>query len=197
MNYLAHIYLADLTKTSLCGNFIGDFVKGDIAETDLSFELKQGVYLHRKIDVFTDSHRITRQSRCRISAPRRRYAGIIIDMAFDHFLARNWRDFSPLPLDEFTQKFHLELNQNYQQLPPPSQNIVKHLIKDKWLLNYASIAGIDFALNGIGRRMQKRFNRENTLNNAIEEITSNFTLLEKDFQHFFPELIDYVKQLKL
>jgi len=195
MNYLAHIYLADITQTSRCGNFMGDFVKGELSQTNLLPKFKKGVYLHRKIDVFTDSHPIVVKSRRRISKTRRRYAGIIIDMAFDHFLALNWNDYHSQPLSHFVDNFYIELKESYQQLPESCQNITPYLIEGNWLENYADISGIAFGLDGIGRRMQRRFNRKNVLHNSIEEIIENFDVLENNFSHFFPELVNYVKTL--
>ncbi|TQV87052.1 ACP phosphodiesterase [Aliikangiella coralliicola] len=193
MNYLAHLYLADISNTSLVGNFLGDFVRGRLEQTDLSPEYKLGVRLHRKIDVFTDSHKIVQKSRTRISSGRRRYAGIIVDMAYDHFLARNWKLFSNKPLNQFVQDFHESLQQDLALLPLNSRQIVPHLIQGNWLENYQSISGISYGLNGIGKRFQRRFNRENNLNNSVEEIISNKNELERDFFDFFPELGKFSK----
>lgn len=195
MNYLAHLYLADATGTSLTGNFLGDFIKGRVAKANLPPDFEAGVVLHRKIDVFTDAHPIVLKSRTRISKLRRRYAGIVIDMAYDHFLALNWTNYCDKSLAMFVQKFHSELESHFEQLPDSSKKIVPYLIQGSWLENYQSMAGISFGLNGISRRMNRRFNRENTLWDSSEEIVANFEGLQKDFCEFFPELIEHAKRL--
>ena len=108
MNYLAHLYLAEVSGTSLVGNFLGDFIKGRLEQAHLPKEYEVGVSLHRKIDVFTDSHPVVLRSRTRISKLRRRYAGIVIDMAYDHFLALNWTGYCDMPLNQLVQNFYLE-----------------------------------------------------------------------------------------
>ena len=194
MNYLAHLYLAEVTSTSLVGNFLGDFIKGRVAKANLPVAIEAGVYLHRKIDVFTDAHPVVLRSRTRISKIRRRYAGIVIDMAYDHFLALNWSNYCDKSLAKFVHEFHCELESHFQQLPDSSKQIVPYLIKDNWLENYQSITGISFGLDGISRRMNRRFNRVNPLLNSSEEITENFEELQQDFFEFFPDLVEYTKQ---
>ncbi|MBV1909077.1 MAG: DUF479 domain-containing protein [Kangiellaceae bacterium] len=195
MNYLAHVYLADITQTSRVGNFVGDFVKGDISKLELTVEQKFGVYLHRKIDSFTDSHSIVKQSRQRISNERRRYAGIIVDIAYDHYLAHQWGKYNSATLSQFVTSFYSELNQSKPELPAACQNTIPHLVKGNWLENYTNLKGVEFALNGISQRMKNRFRRENPLHNSVEEIITNYSYLESDFKRFFPELVEYVRSL--
>lgn len=194
MNYLAHLYLAEITNTSLIGNFLGDFVRGKVEDSGLLSDYEEGIRLHRKIDLFTDSHDIVANSRNRISSSRRRFAGIIIDMAYDHFLAKNWQSYSDKSLNEFVQSFHSELQSNRQHLPANSLKIIPYLIQGNWLENYQTISGIEYGLNGIGRRFENRSGRKNTLHGSVNEIQSNFKELEADFNQFFPQVIDYVKE---
>lgn len=197
MNYLAHLYLAEVTGTSLVGNFLGDFVKGRLDKANLPTAVEFGVFMHRRIDVFTDAHPVVLRSRNRISKLRRRYAGIVIDMAYDHFLALNWSNYCNKPLPIFVGEFYSELENNSEYLPDTSKKIIPYLIQGNWLENYQSMAGITFGLNGISRRMNRRFNRENTLWDSSEEITGNFEELQKDFFEFFPELIEYAKEMPI
>ena len=195
MNYLAHIYLADITKTSLTGSFLGDFAKGPLQQLQLSEAFKVGVNLHRKVDVFTDAHRVVEKSRNRISKERRRFAGIIVDLAYDHFLAINWEKYASCSLKKLTESFYRELQENQSILPLASQNIVPHLIEGNWLENYQTLAGIEFGLNGLSRRYRKRFGRENNLHGAIVEVELSFEELEADFCEFFPELVEYAHKV--
>jgi acyl carrier protein phosphodiesterase len=191
MNYLAHIYLADLTGTSMVGNFLGDFVKGPLQDIEVNSAFIEGINLHRKIDVFTDSHQAVAQSRQRISKSRRRFAGIIIDIAYDHCLASNWQNHSSRPLADFVQNFYQALQQSQPPIPQTSETIVAHLIQGNWLENYQSLNGVAFALDGISRRIKARYNRDNPLQGSVSEIQSNLTELQRDFDEFFPELIQY------
>lgn len=191
MNYLAHILLAHKTGTSKTGNFLGDFVRGNVQSSGLPPDIQLGIMLHRKIDSFTDAHPITRNSRNCINATRRRFAGIIIDLAYDHFLARHWHAYCDVSIDELTDQFYFELANHQPHLPESSQTMVSHLLENRWLTEYQTMDGISRGLNGIARRYQNKFNRKIPLTRASEEIEKNFTQLEQDFKCFFPQLIQY------
>ncbi|MBX7218991.1 MAG: ACP phosphodiesterase [Blastocatellia bacterium] len=191
MNYLAHLYLADNTPESLLGNLLGDFVKGSLDGTTYAPEIQRGIERHRSVDGFTDSHEIVRLSKNRISPTRRRYAGIIIDMAYDHFLARHWDDYTSTPLPEFSARIYTVLLDNRQILPPRLQSILPSLVQDDWLTSYREFAALNRALNRISLRLK----RENTLFNAAEEVKSEYAHLERDFRTFFPQLVEHVKTL--
>src|SRR5512147_206580 len=102
MNYLAHIFLSGVDRDILIGNFIGDYVKGHDYD-HYSAQIRKGILLHRRIDYFTDNHQIVHQSMNYFAPKYRKYAGIIIDILYDHYLAVNWDKFSPQPLDEFKE----------------------------------------------------------------------------------------------
>jgi acyl carrier protein phosphodiesterase len=189
MNYLGHLYLAEDNPASLVGNFLGDFVKGAI-RTDLPDEIRYGIALHRKVDVFTDSHEVFRASLRRITTTRRRFAGIMMDMFYDHFLAKNWQQFSQIPLQQFSENVYVALLEHHALLPDRLKRMLPYLIEENWLVSYREIASIDRALN----RLSKRFKRENTLLNSAEELEANYQELEGDFYRFFPDLIQFVQQ---
>jgi len=94
MNFLAHLYLADPQPLGLLGSLMGDFVKGPLGGR-YPEPITRGIMLHRRIDTFTDAHAVVRASRTRISPGRRRFAGIMIDVFYDHFLARDWARYCP------------------------------------------------------------------------------------------------------
>ena len=100
MNYLAHLYLSEDSPESLLGSIMGDFVKGTIGDR-YPLKIKRGIKLHRKIDTYTDSHPTTRASRSLYSPARRRFAGIIVDLCYDHFLYRHWSEFTDVAIDQF------------------------------------------------------------------------------------------------
>jgi acyl carrier protein phosphodiesterase len=192
MNYLAHLYLAEDNPESLVGNLLGDFVKG-AKKDDYPEAIRQGIELHRKVDRFTDAHAIVRSSLKLISPSRRRFAGVIVDIFYDHLLAKNWAIYSPKPLANFSHNIYQILKDHHQLLPERLQTMLPYIIHEDWLTSYGEIATIDRALNRISRRFAKRFGRDNALGNAVEELQANYQQLESDFHSFFPDLINYVK----
>ena len=191
MNYLAHLYLADANPESLIGNLMGDFAKGPI-DQHLSPAIRQGIALHRKIDAFTDSHPLFVQSRQRIRPPFRRYSGILVDIFYDHFLARDWAQYSPLSLRHFSRTVYAVLNAHYDHLPLPMRRSVSSMIANDGLLSYREVAGIERALRGIEGRLK----RPSRLGEAVAELGDNYASLATDFTAFFPELTAYVVQEK-
>src|ERR1051325_10142199 len=103
MNYLAHLFLAEDDPESLLGNLLGDFVKG-AKKDDYPDSIRRGIELHRKVDRFTDAHRVVRSSLSLISPARRRFAGVLVDIFYDHLLAKDWQIYSSVPLATFSQK---------------------------------------------------------------------------------------------
>lgn len=188
MNYLAHLFLSDGTPESLIGNLLGDFVKGSV-DNIYPKEITKGIYLHRKIDSYTDSHPIFRSSKRLISLDRRRFSGIMIDVFYDHFLAKNWSNYSSILLSDFTSHVYQVLLENKSILPERLKSILPHMIANDWLASYKQAFAIDRAINGLSRRIK----RENNLFGGVEELFFNYQQLQVDFSAFFPQLIDYTK----
>ncbi|BAY83376.1 hypothetical protein NIES267_28640 [Calothrix parasitica NIES-267] len=186
MNYLAHLFLSDGTPESLIGNLLGDFVKGSI-ENIYSLKVIEGIYLHRKVDSFTDSHPIFRSSKRLIGVDRRRFSGIMIDVFYDHFLANNWSSYSSVPLSDFTNNVYQVLQDNQKILPERLKHILPDMIAHDWLASYRETSTINRAINGISHRIK----RKNNLFGGVEELFFNYQQLQADFSKFFPELIDY------
>lgn len=191
MNYLAHLYLAEDSPESLLGNLLGDFLKGRGIDAYCD-EIKKGIQLHQKVDIYTDSHPVIRESKQLISSVNRRYAGIIIDVFYDHCLAKNWFDYSFVTLQEFTLKAYDILQSNQAILPDSLNKALPNIIQKNLLMSYAELPGISFAL----QRLSVRLKRENNLGSALEDLTDNYERWESNFSRFFPELIDYVKTLR-
>jgi acyl carrier protein phosphodiesterase len=196
MNYLAHLYLAEDNPESLVGNLLGDFVKG-AKKDEYPREVRQGIELHRKVDRYTDTHPVVQASLKLISPARRRFAGVLVDMFYDHLLAKNWPMYSSTPLDHFSQNIYRILKGHHDLLPQRLQTMLPYIIGEDWLTSYREIAAIDRALNRISRRFAKRFQRENSLLNAVEELHGNYRQLENHFHSFFPEVIEYVRMEKV
>jgi len=195
MNYLAHIYLAEESDESVIGNLLGDFVKGPVGD-EFTPGIAKGIITHRKVDVFTDSHEKFLASKKLISPERRRFAGIIIDLTFDHFLSKNWSEYSSSELPLFIKETYELLARNRSILPEKLQAFLPRMIEEDWLGSYSELEGIGETMDRISRRLHRRFQRENTLAGAVEEVESNYSELERNFSSFFPEVISFVEDLR-
>jgi len=183
MNYLAHIYLSRDHEMISIGNFMADGIKGNKYKS-YQTELQKGILLHRQIDSFTDAHEIARISKRRLHKQYGLYKGVIIDIFYDHMLAKNWSLYSEVPLAEYTQLFYEKLNRHYEVLPEKVKYMSKYLIKDDWLLSYAQIEGIRQVLEGMNRRTGGKSN----MNLAIKDLEDHYEDFENDFKLFFKDL---------
>ncbi len=190
MNYLAHLIFAEPTPESRVGNLMGDFIRGRIP-TEWPEPVRQGIWLHRRIDAWTDQHEVFVTSKGRISPARRRVAGIILDIAYDHFLSRHWQLFSPTPRSLFIAGVYRDLENYRGVLPERMQRPVQLMCQQDWLSCYHSIDETGRVLD----RVARRFSRPTRLAGAGEEIRRAYPQLEADFLRFFPALIDYVRGL--
>lgn len=188
MNYLAHLFLADDTPESLLGNLLGDFMKGVVKE-QFSNSIQQGIELHRKIDSYTDSHPVVRNAKHLISLERRRYAGVLLDVFYDHFLAKYWTNYSSITLQDFSQKVYNILWENQSILPDKLRLAVPKIIEQDWLNSYQEISGIELALNRLAHRAKKG----NALAGGVEDLNAHYQEIDYSFKNFFPDLIIYVK----
>jgi acyl carrier protein phosphodiesterase len=188
MNFLAHAFLARKSERLLVGNFIGDFVKGNQYE-QYHPVIIAGILLHRKIDEFTDNHPIFKRSRKRIRDKYRHYSGVIIDLFYDHFLAKNWNAYANEPLEDFADQVYRIMRNHFDTIPARAKNMLPYMIKYNWLVNYATIEGIDQSLKGIS----KRTNHVSGMENASHDLLLNYREFDRDFSEFFPEIIAFTE----
>lgn len=191
MNYLAHLFFSKNTQLSLLGNLMGDFAKGNIIEL-YDNEIVNGVAQHRLIDKYTDNHPIVKISKSRISKQRRRYSGILIDIFYDHYLAKHWHEYSGSDIDTTIKFWHKELSKPLPiNIPKRLELVIQDMIKYSWLQSYTTIEGIGYSVNRVAARIKFK----NNLNGGAEELTNNYDDLENDFSSFFPMLIKYVSSV--
>lgn len=188
MNYLAHLYLSVPTEEAWLGSLLGDFVKGPL-DGRYGEAITRAIALHRRIDVFTDAHPMVLESKSRISAPRRRFAGVMIDMFYDHFLAKNWEEFHDEPLGTFTARVYGILSRHHATLPERLQAVAPRMAQWDWLGSYAEVGSIYTALNRMGQRLR----RENRLLNSTDELVENYAEFEADFRAFMPEVAAFAR----
>lgn len=187
MNYLAHIYLSGDDEEVIIGNFIGDFVKGHFFN-QYTQAIRKGIILHRYIDSFTDTHAIVRRSKLRLNEKYHKYSGIIIDILYDHFLVKNWPQYSNTPLDEFIKKFFDLANRYFDILPDSVKFFLPSFIKNNWMKSYDTIEGIQDVL----MRMSSRTSLPDNTEFAMAVLRRDYDLFEAEFQAYFPALVTYV-----
>ncbi|WP_335974975.1 acyl carrier protein phosphodiesterase [Gaetbulibacter jejuensis] len=192
MNFLAHIYLSGDNEFVTIGNFIADGIRGK-SYKKFPIDVQIGILLHREIDTYTDAHPIVRQSTKRLHKNYSHYSGVIVDILYDHFLAKNWKDYSNVPLEVYVEQFYDSLEANFEMLPNRTQRMLPHMIADNWLLSYAKIEGIQRVLDGMNRRT-KNISGMNTATNELKQYYAEF---ESEFTSFFEELRAFTKQKRI
>jgi acyl carrier protein phosphodiesterase len=188
MNFLAHIFLSEKDENLMLGNFIADMVKGKQIER-FSNEVVRGIKLHRKIDEYTDTHPVVSRSKDRIRKKYRHYAGVVVDMYYDHYLAKYWDDYSQEPLETFVRSAYNVLMKNYVMLPKRAKFILPIMIGSNWLVNYADLKSFKRHMEGIARRTDF----ESGMEHAVEDLKLYYDDFKKDFEEFFPQLSEYSK----
>ena len=190
MNYLAHFHLSHGNDDLLIGALLGDFIKGPLkGERERSIE--QGIFLHRKIDAFTDSHPLLKEAHQLFSQPYRRYAGIMTDVAFDHFLNQHWLQFHQQSLATFSQEI-FQLITSSDHLTPPAKRQAESLARYDVFENYQHWQTVEAALE----RISQRLIRENPLASGAMEMHQHYSKLEDVFLEFYPELQKHVSELR-
>ncbi|MBK5519782.1 ACP phosphodiesterase [Pseudomonas sp. TH10] len=187
MNYLAHLHLGGQRPSQLLGSLYGDFVKGRL-QGQFAPEVEAAIQLHRRIDVFTDRHPLVDIALGRFTETRRRYAGIVIDVFFDHCLARDWRMYADQPLEVFTADVYRVLTHE-RQLPERLAKIAPHMVANDWLGSYQEFEVLEQVLRGISRRLS----RPEELAGAMHELRVLYEPLSEDFRLFYPQLQRFVQ----
>lgn len=186
MNFLAHIFLSGEDDQVMIGNFIADFVKGN-KKNLFPDKIRKGIELHRQIDDFTDHHPVTSVSKDRLRPKYGKYSGVIVDLYYDHYLACNFANYSPVDLKSYSENTYKILNDHWHLLPSQVHYFLPFMIERNWLLNYSTVDGIGRALTGLS----KRVSFENKMDESVEDLKEQYAAFETDFVKFFPQLIDF------
>ncbi len=150
-------------------------------------DVKKGILLHRQIDTFTDSHLVYRKSKHRLHEKYGHYSGVIMDILYDHFLAKNWKNYSNEKLEDFASNFYKSLFDNEEILTEKTKNMLPYMYDRNWLVSYATIAGIEMILFQMDYRTKHRANMQE----AIEELKQFYNEFEAEFTKFFKEIIEF------
>ena len=194
MNYLAHLLLADNTDASRVGNLLGDFTRGSLEDLAKQYpaELVRGIHMHRAVDSFTDSHVVFKESKLLLAPERRRFAGIIIDILFDHYLCKYWSDYSSIPLDEFCQQVYQVFEKHPEWQAGKLREAFPHMKSENWLMTYRTIEGIELTLQRVSRRTP----RVGGIAAGIDDFKNHYSEFEEKFHIYMPELVAFVSDWK-
>ena len=183
MNFLAHIFLSGDDKDILIGNFIADHVKGS-QSAEYRAGIQEGIKLHRAIDAYTDSHPVVMNTKQVIRPVFGKYAPVVSDVYYDHFLASNWQSVSDQPLEEFISEFYKYAMHVNEELPSRTRGMLSVMIRQNWLLSYRTVEGTGKILEAMSRRARFKSNMEM----GEDALRGNYATLESDFRDFFPQL---------
>lgn len=187
MNFLAHIYLSGDDDLIKIGNFMGDYIKGN-AYGMYPDNIQKGIRLHRSIDSFTDRNRTAVKAKELFYVQYHKYAGIVIDILYDHFLASNWNRFSDVPLNDYAQNFYSLMLKYEFMMPTEVQVFIPKLIANDRLYSYRTVEGIGSVLS----TMSKYTSLPDYSEFAILTLKENYSFLEENFFTFFAEILYYI-----
>jgi acyl carrier protein phosphodiesterase len=183
LNHLAHLFLAPDSELHRVGSLLGDFARG-LDSQSLPPALHEGLRHHRSVDAFTDQHPDVIASKRCFSDQRRRFAGVALDILYDHYLLRHWDRFSSVGMDDFIDQVYGELEKHRSVMPEKMQTVTGRIVQHDWFRSYRDLDNIGFALDRVASRI--RFNH--SFYGMIDEIKNHETELEQRFLRFFPEL---------
>ncbi|MWP48855.1 MULTISPECIES: ACP phosphodiesterase [unclassified Gilliamella] len=189
MNILAHLHLATLANSSLIGNTVADFIKGNpylIYDCDIA----DGIMLHRKIDSLTDNLFEVKQAKLLFRKSHQRVAPITLDIVWDHFLSKYWAKYGLLKsVAEFNQTTKALIQPYITVYPVDYQHFMNAMWQGEWLVNYASIDFVGDVLRGMAKRRPKL----SLLKETIVDIKQNYVQLELLFFLLYPKICLAVK----
>jgi len=189
VNYLAHAYLSFGNPKVLIGNFIGDFVRGDI-ENSYDKDIVLGIKLHWEIDKYTDNHPVVKEAQSILRPEYGRYSTVITDMYFDYFLGRYWKNYSPIPIEEFAENVYAIIEEHKEILPEKFLMTFGYMKYYNWLTGYGDLDGIRRALTG----MSKRTKFDSKMETAHLFLDQHHEYLKVHFGDFFEDVVSFSKK---
>jgi len=189
MNFLAHAFLAGVVPHLVVGGVIGDWIKGPLP-AGLPDDLALGVALHRAIDGFAETHPGFCASRARMTPARRRYAGVLVDIFYDHLLARDWQRHHGEPLERFCARVYRTIGDRRDDIPAAAHGALDLMAGEDWLSSYRHLAGVADVL----ARMARRARQPNPLLHGEEEYLADPRGFAGDFAAWLADARGFVGQ---
>ena len=188
VNYLAHAWLARHSDDAILGAILGDFVFGQSGLQDWPPAVRAEIVRHHRIDLYTDAHPAVVVARGLFDdAGLRRYAGIVLDVHFDHCLARHWQRWNDAPLADFTARVYRVLDEHRDELPSRLRAIAPRMAAHDWLGSYVQRGNVDHAVRGIATRLSRNGDK---LVACLDVLRVEEARIEAAFEAFFPDLVD-------
>lgn len=198
MNFLAHLFLAADTPAAKIGSVLPDLVRGKGRKEAMNAAppaMLEAIRQHHRIDAYTDAHAVVARSKARLRERHGHYAPILVDVFYDHHLARDWQHHrmlgghaTPDTLPAFVARVHDAFRSHPHLLPGDMRYPIDRLIEQNWLGSYATIDGIETALRRMSVRLSARFEREVKLESAVDDLARHDAEFADDFRVFFPQL---------
>jgi acyl carrier protein phosphodiesterase len=193
MNFLAHLHLAHLADSSLSGNLLADFVRGN-PEDDYAPEVVSGIHMHRRVDVLTDNLPEVKEAKAWFRPETRRVAPITLDVMWDHFLSRHWEKLSPeVSLPDFVRYAQAQVTVILPDSPARFVNLNDYLWSERWLERYRDMDFIQNVLNGMANRRP----RLDALRASWQDLDTHYDRLEKAFWQFYPQMMTQAREKRL
>ena len=191
MNYLAHLYLSGEQTEVMAGNFFADDVKGK-AYLNFAPGLQKGMMLHRHIDNFTDSHPINYAAREKLHPYCHKYSSVALDMIYDHYLAREWKNYAAVDLGSFTVNCYRRIAPFASLFSPKMQHLFAAMSSQNWLIGYAKKEGLERSLAGLSKRAVNA----KDLPHAMNALETHGRFFERQFRDFFPLLVSSCSEFR-
>lgn len=189
MNYLAHLFLSFEDPDLITGNFLGDMSSNQAVKA-YPERIKKGIFLHRKIDTFTDAHPEVLKGVRRLYGSHSKYASVLIDVYYDYLLTLNWEQYSEVSLQDFADNVYEALLLNKEMMSDRIKRSLDGMVSGNWLISYSTLDGIEYAISRLARRVSK----PELLEGAMDSLQENLELLNEEFNRFFPEVVAYVRE---
>lgn len=189
MNFLAHLTLSNNDDDILIGNFIADSTRSS-EHHKFKPEVVYGIELHHKIDQYTDSHPTVERSKELLRERHGKYAGVIVDIFYDHYLSKNYQAYGDYPIEEFAQRCYSLFERRFDELTAGTRRMLPYMKRGNWLVNYGTEAGMRQVFSGMSHRAS--FN--NHMNTAVDDLVRFYDQFQNHFEEFYPQLAKYVQQ---
>lgn len=186
MNYLAHVLLSKSDIDYQLGNLLTDTLKGKVWQGATQAHI-DGIIMHKKIDKFTDAHPVFDRARDRLGEGYLR--GVVIDIAFDHFLSKHWQTFVRMSLADFIATFYAATASQRNTLPPKAQMFIAHIVSDDVLSRYGDFDDLIDAFARVDKRLSAKLLAKESMSEHFPVLAANYEEIETDFLAFFPDLM--------
>ncbi|MRV75517.1 DUF479 domain-containing protein [Duganella sp. FT92W] len=190
MNYLAHLFLARHSGAAMVGGIMGDFVKADVTGR-YPIDIAREIQLHRYIDSYTDSHPAVKASAQLFPDGRRRYAGIVLDVFYDHVLSLQWDRWCDEPRQAMLDRFYAALAEHEPLLPDRLRAMAPHMVELNWLNAYDDFASVEKAVERISQRLSRNGAQ---LREGLADVRQHYAVLAQGFEQFFPDLMRFAEE---